>query len=542
MATHITIGDISPRIQYTGNGTNVAFTYPFPIFKDADMEVFEDATIKTLSTDYTVTGVGNSSGGTVTFITAPANGVVVTLRRNVTIERTSDFQESGEFRAKVINDELDTITAVQQQLADDINRSLRLSATDTTASLTLPDKAARASKYLAFDANGDPAASDATGPTGPTGPAGNDGKYTALGNGLEEETASKIRVKAGTGIVADATGVNVDVGSTNGKIAQVGAGDKLPAAIIPAVADNTARANIALNSFRIAVNGGLSVQNMVDGVIDEFTDQTGVDTVTSANETYDAAGNLFTNHTPLTEYTSLTSTMLSQLGLVLFSASALVDDVTTGSAGFHTDTSAAGSYLQIDLGAGNDQAFTKWEFFVGGGVVAVWDIEYSDDAISWTKAATGLDMSGLLDGQSNSIPWASAGAHRYWRSLKTNAASGGSYHNEVRVYIGGTIENMTLVSNATTALAQPDEGFAVIWQEDVDAVALNTDLKAYASRDGGTTWTQVVLGEEAILGTGRILTGSASILAQPAGTAMKWKIETLNAKEQKLHGVGLEWS
>jgi len=102
--------------------------------------------------------------------------------------------------------------------------------------------------------------------------------------------------------------------------------------------------------------------------------------------------------------------------------------------------------------------------------------------------------------------------------------------------------NMVLVSNATTALAQPDEAFIVIWEEDVDAVTLNTDLKAYASRDGGTTWTQITLTEEAALTTGQILTGSADISAQPAGTSMKYKIETLNNKELRLHGVGLEWS
>lgn len=154
MATHITIGDISPRVQYTGDGSTVAFTYPFPIFKDADMEVFEDGALKTLTTDYTVSGAGNSSGGTVTFVTAPASGVVVTLRRNVSIERTSDFQESGEFRAKVINDELDAITAVQQQLDDAIDRSIRLADADQPAALTLPDKAARADKVLLFDSNG----------------------------------------------------------------------------------------------------------------------------------------------------------------------------------------------------------------------------------------------------------------------------------------------------------------------------------------------------------------------------------------------------
>ncbi|NQU61006.1 MAG: hypothetical protein HQ512_07735 [Rhodospirillales bacterium] len=162
MADHIQIGDISPRIQYTGDGSQTTFTYPFPIFADADMRAYENETLKTLTTDYTISGAGNSAGGSVTFGTAPANGIIVTLKRQIAIQRTSDFQESGEFRSKVINDELDTLTASLQQVNDETTRSLRLLDTDPTTSLTLPDKTSRTSKFLGFDANGDPVAAAGT--------------------------------------------------------------------------------------------------------------------------------------------------------------------------------------------------------------------------------------------------------------------------------------------------------------------------------------------------------------------------------------------
>lgn len=154
MADHIQIGDIAPRIHYTGDGATLAFTYPFPIFQDADIAVYVDGDKQTLTTHYAVTGAGQSAGGSVTFLLAPGNGAAVALVRELTIKRLSDFQSSGEFRAKVINDELDFQTAVLQQLEDDIVRSVRLSASDPTASLTLPDKASRADRLLAFDANG----------------------------------------------------------------------------------------------------------------------------------------------------------------------------------------------------------------------------------------------------------------------------------------------------------------------------------------------------------------------------------------------------
>ena len=103
--------------------------------------------------------------------------------------------------------------------------------------------------------------------------------------------------------------------------------------------------------------------------------------------------------------------------------------------------------------------------------------------------------------------------------------------------------NMTLISNAFTAEAQPTEARIVLFEEDVDAAAENTALKAYASRDGGTTFTQITLVDEGDFETGKqILTGTVDISAQPSGTAMEWKVETLNNKELRLHGVALNWS
>ena len=101
---------------------------------------------------------------------------------------------------------------------------------------------------------------------------------------------------------------------------------------------------------------------------------------------------------------------------------------------------------------------------------------------------------------------------------------------------------MVLVSQAQTALAAPTDCFITMWQEDVDAVTLNTDLTAEVSRDGGATWASITLAEQAILDTGRILTGSADISGQPSGTSMRYRIKTLNTKEQRIHGVALQWS
>lgn len=156
MADHIQIGDITPRKRYVADGVQTLFTYPFPIFTAADLEVYIDEALQ--ETGYAVSGAGNDLGGEIVFDAPPAVGAAVTLRRRLTIARHADFQESGAFRARVINDELDFLTAALQQVADDTRRSLQLSPTDPDAVLTLPDRAARSGAFLAFDEDGNPVA------------------------------------------------------------------------------------------------------------------------------------------------------------------------------------------------------------------------------------------------------------------------------------------------------------------------------------------------------------------------------------------------
>jgi len=156
MSENIVIGDVRPRIQAVGDGVQTSFTYPFPIFQEKDLEVYLDEMLQ--NSGYTVSGVGQSAGGTVDFMTAPGVNVVVTLRRYLKIERTSDFAEGGAFHAAVINQELDYLVAVAQQNEVQFERSLQLDPTDNDAQLVLPSKDQRANASLVFDAEGAPVA------------------------------------------------------------------------------------------------------------------------------------------------------------------------------------------------------------------------------------------------------------------------------------------------------------------------------------------------------------------------------------------------
>lgn len=152
-----TVNDITPRIQYEATAGQTVFAYPFPIFQDSDLVVDIDGAVQTLTTHYAVSGAGDDTGGNVTLVTAATGGEIVTIYRDTTIERSSDFQTAGPWFATDVNDEFDRLVIIQQELRSQIRRALRLpiSAEVTDADLEMLP-ANFLNKYLTFDAQGRP--------------------------------------------------------------------------------------------------------------------------------------------------------------------------------------------------------------------------------------------------------------------------------------------------------------------------------------------------------------------------------------------------
>ena len=130
------------------------------------------------------------------------------------------------------------------------------------------------------------------------------------------------------------------------------------------------------------------------------------------------------------------------------------------------------------------------------------------------------------------------------------ANSSGDYGGPGKVILSGSgsgANNMTLISNASTADSTPTTGDIVMtYTNGAGTATVNTDLKAYVSRDNGTTWTQATLSSEGTTGGHTILTAhNVDISGQPSGTSMRYKIETLNqsaSKETRIQAVSLGWS
>ncbi len=160
MAT-LTVSDTNPRVQYTATSSQTVFAYGFPIFEDADLKVYQDTTLLTLTTDYTVSGAASSSGGNVTLGTGATTGDIITIYRDLAVARSSDYQTGGDLLAETLNDDLDKLVMMVQQSEFDVsNRSIRFGQFVTGLPLNeITDNATdRANKVIGFDSTGQPIA------------------------------------------------------------------------------------------------------------------------------------------------------------------------------------------------------------------------------------------------------------------------------------------------------------------------------------------------------------------------------------------------
>jgi len=157
----MTISTTIIKNSYSGDGSTTVFPYTFKISAEADIQVIIRAsngteTVKTLTTDYSVSGIGSASGGNVTMVTAPSATETLVIRRETTQTQTVDLVENDPFTAETVEGAFDKSIAVAQELQEEVDRSIKLSRTNTMTSTEFTvDAATRANKILAFDANGE---------------------------------------------------------------------------------------------------------------------------------------------------------------------------------------------------------------------------------------------------------------------------------------------------------------------------------------------------------------------------------------------------
>lgn len=144
------------RVELAANGVLTDFDFDFKIYANDQVLVYlvdsnGTATLKTITTHYTVAFDSDDETGTVTFLSAPASGNTVLMLSSFEYEQPTDIRKGGGFSEPVIEKALDRLAIQIQQLKEITDRAI---IQNITASSQIEFPSASADKILGWNAAG----------------------------------------------------------------------------------------------------------------------------------------------------------------------------------------------------------------------------------------------------------------------------------------------------------------------------------------------------------------------------------------------------
>ena len=149
----MTVSNQKSKVEYTANGTSKNFEVPFYFIRKKDLIVYRkigEAPKELLKQDidYSISGsaadkqseIGYPKGGTVVLTDMPLNGTKITIMRVVELTQLTDYQEAGTFPAELHEQALDKLTMQIQQLAEEIDRAVKVDVFSESQPSELIDK------------------------------------------------------------------------------------------------------------------------------------------------------------------------------------------------------------------------------------------------------------------------------------------------------------------------------------------------------------------------------------------------------------------
>ena len=349
--------------------------------------------------------------------------------------------------------------------------------------------------------------------------------------------------------------------------------------------------NIAILAFKTQAANNLAKFNLIDQVVDEYKDATEV-TLSQVGQVGSTAeaGYMATVYTATTTYNPSASSHWqgSSTGNATYGSGTVT--ATSGNKAIYTTNTFAGDFSisatvtaiapGMWIGVWPTSEIATWHAGHEMGNMTYYTHSYFYASLSRASqtaglmkgdhpANTSLQAYSSVDGDVVKIVRTGSTIYNYLNGtlkhtqtgvpttdMKLTLGFGGSGSgNSTYTAVGwdtsssATYATGTATSTANTALSAPTTGDICMLIENASGTAtLNTDLKAYVSRNGGTGWDQATLVDKGSWGTNKkILTANNVAFSNSAsGTDMRYKIEWANqasgSKVTRVHATSLAWA
>lgn len=159
----MTIDSQTLRDDYTGNGVASTFAFNYKILSSADLKVIKKLiaspyteTTLALTTDYTVSGVGETDGSITLVAGALPSTYTLHILVNPSVTQDASFRDQARFSASTNEDAFDSLLNVSKRVKRTADASIRIPESEDPSSypMTLSGANTRANKIVGFDSSG----------------------------------------------------------------------------------------------------------------------------------------------------------------------------------------------------------------------------------------------------------------------------------------------------------------------------------------------------------------------------------------------------
>ena len=133
------VSSSTSRVDYTAFEGQTEFDFTFKYFDESEVFVYQNGALLTLGYTVTESPEGPDSGGKVMLAVGASDGDMVVVKRILDLSQNSVYEENTRFPPKVVEDDFDRRTMVDQQNQEELNRCIKVGPASMVSDVVIAD-------------------------------------------------------------------------------------------------------------------------------------------------------------------------------------------------------------------------------------------------------------------------------------------------------------------------------------------------------------------------------------------------------------------